>query len=509
MDIDDGASQRQTKIEISPQMTVTKMKERIYKSHRVAVEVQQIFINGKVANDGSKRLIDFDVSDGMAKIKVLVIREKVPMNKNQTKKKFISNFSSSHESESDDEAQNERVGTLEGAVGGIEPDKLKIEEDGWECPLCTLINLPNRLGCLACSTSRPASYKLPAKYQEIEYKLKVNEDLVTFFEMEKLDAHKPNDKKNDLNRQSSSRKSSDIFNILGDDKIKANELGITQHDPIIMMASITNPNITRNKYRGVDNFSPNKYIFPNSEPSLANIRKPIITSVTYKSSSTCATDQNHYQQLVSLDSSDIVSSVEKFECTICLLEIEPKAGAVLRDCLHIFCKLCLANHVKYCEDAEIKCPFMDNEYSCQSLLQEREIRGLVTRDEYDKHLAQSIRQAENKIENTFHCKTPNCRGWCIFEDNVNTFKCPVCTIVNCLTCRVCVNSLFKWSNIKTIRGFFLQAIHDGLNCKQYQDHLTNDVESEEAKKTKELLQDLIDKDEAMNCPTCHVTALII
>jgi RanBP-type and C3HC4-type zinc finger-containing protein 1 len=49
-----------------------------------------------------------------------------------------------------------------------------------------------------------------------------------------------------------------------------------------------------------------------------------------------------------------------------------------------------------------------------------------------------------------------------------------------------------------------QAIHDGLNCKQYQDQLSNDTESESAKQTKQLLQDLIDKEEALNCPTCHV-----
>lgn len=67
---------------------------------------------------------------------------------------------------------------------------------------------------------------------------------------------------------------------------------------------------------------------------------------------------------------------------------------------------------------------------------EREIKALVTREVYEQHLAKSIRQAENRIENAFHCKTPSCRGWCIYEDNVNTFKCPVCQITNCLTCQV-------------------------------------------------------------------------
>lgn len=34
--------------------------------------------------------------------------------------------------------------------------------------------------------------------------------------------------------------------------------------------------------------------------------------------------------------------------------------------------------------------------------------------------------------------------------------------------------------------------------------LNNDADCESANQTKLLLQDLIDKEEAMNCPTCHV-----
>lgn len=167
----------------------------------------------------------------------------------------------------------------------------------------------------------------------------------------------------------------------------------------------------------------------------------MITNVIYKASPVAPpvvkADQNHYQQLVSLDLSGVAPNSEKFECSICFMEIVPKAGAVLRECLHSFCKSCLVSHIQYSEEPEVKCPFINSQYSCQSLLQEREIRSLVSKDEYDKHLARSIRQAENTcLENTYHCKTPNCRGWCIFEDNLNSFRCPVCTIVNCLTCRV-------------------------------------------------------------------------
>ena len=473
---------------LSPSTTVNDLKKRIHENYKVPVKVQKVLINKKFI-ENSHRILDDFVLNGAVDV---IVFDKTP----KEQKSLFTNINVQQDSESDDESQNEKVGNIKGAAGGLQT-KMKIEEDGWECPLCTLINKPDNLGCLACSTSRPTSYILPSRFQDIEYKLKVNEDLRTFFDMdgiEKVEKRPPSQKKNDLNRQSVNRKSSDILNILGDEKLEA------AVDPLV----VSNPNITKNKYRGVDNFNPNTFV----AQYFNNMRKPVITSVIYKSSSpiftkeVTKTNQSHYQELVSLDSSNIAPNIERFECPICFLEIEIKAGAMLRECLHSFCKPCLASHIKFCEEAEIKCPFMDNQYSCQSLLQEREIRALVTKEEYDKHLTRSIRLAEHKIENTYHCKTPNCRGWCIFEDVSNIFKCPVCTIINCLTCGV---SLLCCKKVNPkLKSSIPQAVHDGLNCKQFQDQLNNDADSECAKQTKQLLQDLIDKEEALNCPTCHV-----
>lgn len=77
-------------------------------------------------------------------------------------------------------------------------------------------------------------------------------------------------------------------------------------------------------------------------------------------------------------------------------------------------------------------------------------------------------QAENRMGNAFHCKTPDCKGWCILEDNVNEFPCPVCKHVNCLTC---------------------QAIHEGINCRTYQDRLNSSSETNtDSKRTKSMLE---------------------
>ncbi|GIX79718.1 ranBP-type and C3HC4-type zinc finger-containing protein 1 [Caerostris extrusa] len=191
-----------------------------------------------------------------------------------------------------------------------------------------------------------------------------------------------------------------------------------------------------------------------------------------------------YRALVELDDVDLVPNVEAFECPVCFLDVDVDEGIVLQDCLHNFCRICLASAIQYSDTAVIKCPFRNDEYSCESHLQEREIKCLVTSEVYERHLQRSMALAESQARDSFHCKTPDCPGWCLFEDNVNTFLCPVCKRTNCLTCA---------------------AIHEGRNCKQYQDQLAlNSDTSEEAKKTKEYLQNMVQNGEAMECPQCQV-----
>ncbi|GLH09616.1 RanBP-type and C3HC4-type zinc finger-containing protein 1 [Gryllus bimaculatus] len=199
-------------------------------------------------------------------------------------------------------------------------------------------------------------------------------------------------------------------------------------------------------------------------------------------------EQNeHYQELVNLDNTDLVPNTDPFDCSVCFTPCDRHEGVVLRDCLHTFCKPCLVNTVQFNEEAEVKCPFRDNNYACDSVLQEREIKALVPQHVYEQHLAKSVAQAENKIGNTFHCKTPDCRGWCIFEDNVNEFRCPVCRVINCLTC---------------------QAIHEGINCKQYQEQVQQQSETNaDARRTKEMLEEMVVRGEAMACPTCQVVLM--
>ncbi|KAK5646003.1 hypothetical protein RI129_004467 [Pyrocoelia pectoralis] len=196
-----------------------------------------------------------------------------------------------------------------------------------------------------------------------------------------------------------------------------------------------------------------------------------------------AQKEQHYLQLLNLDNADLVENVEPFDCLICLTEINSHEGVTLRECLHQFCKICLAHTIEFTDEAEVKCPYRDSEYSCDISLQDREIKALVSLEVYEQFLAKSVAQAENRIDKSFHCKTPDCKGWCIFEDNVNEFHCPVCRRNNCLTC---------------------QVIHIGLNCREYQEEINESVTDEGTKRTKEMLEELVNKGEAIKCPTCHV-----
>lgn len=61
---------------------------------------------------------------------------------------------------------------------------------------------------------------------------------------------------------------------------------------------------------------------------------------------------------------------------------------------------------------------------------------LLSPEDYQRFLDQSISIAEKRSSCSYHCKTPDCKGWCIFEDDVNEFTCPVCYHTNCLLCQV-------------------------------------------------------------------------
>ncbi|XP_070600504.1 ranBP-type and C3HC4-type zinc finger-containing protein 1 [Erythrolamprus reginae] len=194
--------------------------------------------------------------------------------------------------------------------------------------------------------------------------------------------------------------------------------------------------------------------------------------------------ERNYRQLLHWDNQNLVLSEEAIQCPICFMKVEPGEGVTLRECLHSFCKDCLRGTILNSPEPEVKCPYMDDNYSCQGQLLDREIKMLLTVEEYHHFLDLGMSIAENRSRSSFHCKTTDCRGWCFYEDDVNEFYCPVCRKPNCLLC---------------------QAIHENMNCKEYQDDLQIRAQNDHAaQQTTEVLLRLVKDGEAMYCPTCRI-----
>lgn len=486
----EDATTRKGPIQISifPTISVLDLKWKILKDFQIPVERQQWILNDKLATDDKQCLTEFGMDD--KSVIYLYIQDLKKTNfapdiklsnvvnhsdsiKNSNGNLNLDSRSLQQNVTNDQDQDMEEVGAKALPLPADEIPGIGTLKVGWVCPLCTLINSPNRPGCVACSETRPSNYIIPDEYKrkgeyEMPEELKrfLNDEAVEDKKIEVKTRLQP-EKSNDLNRKNLvNRKSAEILNISIPSDRENNRSAVSfktgnsihQTTSIVMTAMTSSPNITKNRYRGVDNYNPHVMkkgqIIPTTnigvipkpvtisklqEPlsgrtSLLPISQPILKKQIISDNS--KSNSKHYTELLSLDTTDVVPNSEPFECPICFMPMKANEGIVLRDCLHIFCRECVILTIKYNDEAEVKCPYLDAVYSCDSIIQEREIKSLVSKDIFEQHLAISLRVAEHKMENAYHCKTPNCKGWCVFEDNVNEFKCPICKIMNCLTCNV-------------------------------------------------------------------------
>lgn len=169
---------------------------------------------------------------------------------------------------------------------------------------------------------------------------------------------------------------------------------------------------------------------------------------------------------------------------ICADDVAPGNGVILKGCLHQFCKQCMHDHVMLSDDADIKCPYQDANYACGAVISEREIREVVDDDELQKVYQRGLQLAENADADSFHCRHTDCKGFCFVADEVNEFVCPICKKPNCLLCK---------------------AIHEDMDCQEYQDDLKRRAENDAAAQaTQNMLEDLVRNGEAMKCPKCDI-----
>lgn len=142
-----------------------------------------------------------------------------------------------------------------------------------------------------------------------------------------------------------------------------------------------------------------------------------------------------------LDNIAVVANSIEFDCSICMSACNIGDGIVLRNCLHSFCKDCIASVVHHSTECEINCPYINqNNSGCEGIIEEREIRGILSEERFEAYIQRTHKLNLNKVPNAFACRTLNCRGYWMIESNDVNFKCSLCEIVNCLNCKVCSSS---------------------------------------------------------------------
>lgn len=219
-------------------------------------------------------------------------------------------------------------------------------------------------------------------------------------------------------------------------------------------------------------------VYQPDQDEILRIQQEELATLQYEQAQQEERDRN-YLYLLAAEEQNLIPNAAEADCPICFSPLQPGEGIVLRECLHTFCRECLKGTIVNSQDAEVSCP--DN---CESKLLDREIQALLTEEEHQRFLELRLSIAESRSEHSFHCQTPNCRGWCIYEDEVNEFPCELCGETNCILCR---------------------AIHKGMNCKDYQDDLRIRAENDQAaQQTKQMLESLLQNGEAMNCPRCDI-----
>ncbi|CAG7835449.1 unnamed protein product, partial [Allacma fusca] len=137
---------------------------------------------------------------------------------------------------------------------------------------------------------------------------------------------------------------------------------------------------------------------------------------------------------------DIAFNREPCDCEFCGLKLNFGKGILLQACLHVFCRECLREAVMGSSGGPVPCP-----NQCGQKLYEREIKAVVSQDEYERFSKRQILTATQELP-IFLCKTRNCDGICIPENDAKIFLCSICNRQNCLSCG---------------------TIHDGIPCDRW------------------------------------------
>ena len=140
-----------------------------------------------------------------------------------------------------------------------------------------------------------------------------------------------------------------------------------------------------------------------------------------------------------MDSSLIKPKEEdiKFECQICISQIDNDRDAFpLINCEHLFHKKCLEQYLKT-EVSQSKCPLTCCDPKCRKELAAKDLKGLLSRKDYESFQNYSLQQALSKQGDVSWCPTPNCNYAFVFDRarDSEDFKCIKCKKEYCLDCK--------------------------------------------------------------------------
>lgn len=164
---------------------------------------------------------------------------------------------------------------------------------------------------------------------------------------------------------------------------------------------------------------------------------------------------------------------EPFNCPICLQRFAIGEGIILIDCLHEFCRKCIVAKIHQNRVIRVNCPF-DDGYKCESFLSEREIRGLVTEDEYKKiirnnQVTTGEMEVDELVELEDNSVIPSKSDGFLWDKLVRlretTFQCPRCLRMssgeNGIILNICKHSICK----ECIVDHFFKNQKYRMNCE--------------------------------------------
>uniref|UniRef100_A0A1Q3EWM3 Putative ubiquitin conjugating enzyme 7 n=1 Tax=Culex tarsalis TaxID=7177 RepID=A0A1Q3EWM3_CULTA len=225
-------------------------------------------------------------------------------------------------------------------------------------------------------------------------------------------------------------------------------------------------------------------IYENVDKTSEKEKKCTDSDTSRKSLDTKSSKTNgRSSQQDSISDAVLFRNVRPASCELCCKQIGANKGVILRNCYHVLCEGCLISTIMTTLETsgvEIRCPMvLENHRRCETLVQEREIKRLLTDKQYEVYERKCLEAAVDEFSSRVHCLSPTCNGWIVIEGYKESFVCPVCCSANCLSCK---------------------AIHNGKSCSTYQTELECKSYKDLSLKAKLMA---LDAQQKVRCPKCR------